>query len=74
MRPRHRAGVITCLDGERAAPPEDCGGPAGYADLLAALTDKANPQHAETLDWVGGDFDPDRFSLADINRKLSALR
>jgi hypothetical protein len=74
MRPRHRAGVIACLDGERAAPPEDCGGPAGYADFLKAITDATHPRHAELAEWIGGDFDPDRFSLADINRKLSALR
>jgi hypothetical protein len=28
-----------CLDGQGACPPEDCGGPPGYADLLAALAD-----------------------------------
>ncbi len=27
-----------CLAGERACPPEDCGGPWGYVELLAAVT------------------------------------
>jgi hypothetical protein len=31
------AGVAQCLDGERACPPEDCGGVWGYADLLEII-------------------------------------
>jgi hypothetical protein len=36
---RPRAGVIypRCSAGKRACPPEDCGGPWGYADTLKAL-------------------------------------
>lgn len=44
-----------CVDGERAGPPEDCGGIGGYQAMLAAATD----------------FDPARFNLADVNRALS---
>ena len=65
--------MSTCTDGERAAPPEDCGGPAGYADLLATLADTPSPQHAEMLDWVGGDFDSEALSLPDVNRRLARL-
>ena len=73
MRPRRSATAVSCLDGARAAPPEDCGGPAGYAELLEALADESHPRHGEMRDWVGADFDPERFSLADINRRLAAL-
>ena len=73
MRPRRRPGVVTCLDGARAAPPEDCGGPAGYTELLEALADDSHAQHADMREWVGADFDPERCSLADINRRLAAL-
>lgn len=50
-----------CLEGKRACPPEDCGGPPGFADLLEAL---ANPKHTERqryLEWAN-DYDPNEFS------------
>ncbi|HSR54414.1 MAG TPA: plasmid pRiA4b ORF-3 family protein [Acidobacteriota bacterium] len=51
-----------CLGGERACPPEDCGGPWGYADFLEAVSDSAHEEHARMLEWVGGKFDPSDFS------------
>lgn len=47
--------------GERAGPPEDCGGADGLAELLAALADPAHPEHDAIRDWVGADYDPARF-------------
>ena len=32
-----------CLDGARACPPEDCGGPAGYEDLIRIIHDGKDP-------------------------------
>jgi len=34
-----------CIGGENAYPPEDVGGPYGYADYLAAIRDKNHPEH-----------------------------
>lgn len=51
-----------CLAGERACPPEDCGGPHGYAELLRAIADPAHEDHEEMLEWLGGRFDPEAFS------------
>lgn len=73
LRPHRSATATRCLDGARAAPPEDCGGPAGYAEFLEAIADPQHERHAELLEWVGGEFDPERFVIADINRELSAL-
>lgn len=39
-------------------PPEDCGGPWGYAELLEAIKDPAHESHAELTEWIGDDFDP----------------
>lgn len=51
-------------------PPEDCGGPYGYVELLAALAYPAHPQHRELTEWVGGDFDPERFDAAVADASL----
>jgi len=55
--------AIRCLAGKRRCPPEDCGGPWGYAELREALADPTHEQHAELREWVAGDFDPEEFDL-----------
>jgi hypothetical protein len=60
-----------CLDGARACPPEDCGGPWGYQALLAARSDP-NDRNLERWgepDWVRG-LDTERFALDEVNRRL----
>jgi len=61
-----------CTGGRRAAPPEDCGGPWGYLELLEALENPDDPNHAETLDWLGGSFDPAAFSVKEAEAALRA--
>ncbi|MCF8469108.1 MAG: plasmid pRiA4b ORF-3 family protein [Sneathiella sp.] len=39
-------------------PPEDCGGPFGYADLVQAYTDPAHESHLDALDILGTRFNP----------------
>jgi hypothetical protein len=55
-----------CVSGARRCPPEDCGGPHGYADLLDAVRDPTHARHTELLEWVGGHFDPDAFDAAGV--------
>ncbi|MFN2464156.1 MAG: hypothetical protein ABR573_09690, partial [Candidatus Dormibacteria bacterium] len=38
--------------GERASPPEDCGGPSGYAEFLAAIQDPDHPDREGYLEWA----------------------
>jgi hypothetical protein len=59
-----------CIGGKRNCPPEDCGGFPGYQELLAALADPAHPSHNEQLEWLGGEFDPEAFSVADTDAEL----
>ncbi|MDB5056581.1 MAG: Plasmid pRiA4b ORF-3-like protein [Chloroflexi bacterium] len=63
-----------CLAGKRACPPEDVGGIWGYAEFLDAIGDSNHPEHEEMLEWWGGDFDPEAFSLEEINQALGGRR
>jgi hypothetical protein len=59
-----------CIDGKRACPPEDCGGPWGYADLLEAIQDPKHPEYEDRMEWIGGGFDPEAFDLEQLNAEL----
>ncbi len=62
-----------CVAGRRACPPEDVGGVWGYADFLDAIHDDAHPEHDDMLEWCGGAFDPDVFSLEAVNQALRLI-
>jgi hypothetical protein len=64
---------LAVLDGARAAPPEDCGGPAGYEHLLDALADPADLEHEEMVQAFGDSLDPAFFDPALVNRRLEPL-
>lgn len=61
-------GVIypRCVDGARACPPEDCGGPWGYGDLIEILSNPNDEEYERMRTWAGEDYDPERFNAADI--------
>jgi hypothetical protein len=63
-----------CISGARRCPPEDCGGAAGYLELLETLRDPQHPGHARTLKWIGKRFDPEAFDLEKVNQDLRYLR
>jgi hypothetical protein len=67
-----------CTGGRRAAPPDDCGGIWGYAELVEILADPRNPDHEERLEWLGLDdasqFDPAAFDVDEVNRALIDMR
>ncbi|MGP0068200.1 MAG: plasmid pRiA4b ORF-3 family protein [Isosphaeraceae bacterium] len=65
-----KAKYPLCLEGERACPPEDCGGPSGYVDYLAALTDPEHEEHGQMLEWRGP-FDSEAF---DAKKATKAMR
>lgn len=68
------SGKPVCLEGEGACPPEDCGGPPGYYDMLDIIEDEENREYKETMEWLGGEFDPNWFDIEETNQVLSRLR
>lgn len=43
----------SCVDGDGACPPEDCGGAPGYDEFRAAIADPTHPEHQHLRTWAG---------------------
>jgi hypothetical protein len=48
-----------CSAGARSYPPEDVGGPLGYADFLEAWEGADHEEHKAMRQWVGRKFQPE---------------
>ncbi|GHT40877.1 hypothetical protein FACS189443_1840 [Planctomycetales bacterium] len=57
------------LDGRLNCPPEDCGGVWGYKNILELLKDPSKDKDG-ILEWVGN-YNPNKFSLDEINAELA---
>jgi len=64
----------SCIAGARACPPEDCGGIWGYANLLKIISDSSHPEHREMLEWLGDQFEPERFDISETNSVLARMK
>lgn len=51
-----------CIGGERACPPEDCGGVSGYYHLLEIMSDPTHEEYEEMIEWLGRKYDPEDFN------------
>lgn len=69
--PKVKAPV--CLEGGRACPPEDCGGPWGYDDFLAAITNRKHPRHEEIVEWIRA-FDPEAFEIKAATKEMKRFK
>jgi len=63
-----------CLAGKLACPPDDSGGIWGYYDMLEVLKDPKHEDYKDTREWIGKNFDPERFNLEKVNAGLAKLR
>jgi len=61
------------LDAKGACPPEDVGGPWGYAEYLEAIADPDHERHEEFIEWRGPRFDPTRVNEAAVRKQLERL-
>jgi hypothetical protein len=50
-----------CIGGERACPPEDCGGVSGYYNVLKTISDIGNDDYVDMKMWAGQDWKPEWF-------------
>ncbi|HNX75984.1 MAG TPA: plasmid pRiA4b ORF-3 family protein [Candidatus Rifleibacterium sp.] len=70
---------ISCLEGERACPPEDVGGPPGYEEFCKILRNPKSRQHASMVAWstgvqpTAGKFDPEYFDGDAVNEMLGCF-
>lgn len=64
----------SCIKGKRACPPEDCGGIWGYENLISIIQNPKHPEYQDMCEWLGEDFDPERFDLDEINEALKVYR
>jgi hypothetical protein len=69
-----KAKYPLCLEGERACPPEDCGGVWGYGDFLAAIANPKHEEHESMLEWIGGRFDPEVFDSKKATKKMRKVK
>jgi hypothetical protein len=72
-KPESRQNYPVCLEGANSCPPEDCGGIWGYYNMLDAIDDPDHDDHETYLEWLGDDFDPDRFDLDNTNENLARI-
>lgn len=57
-------------EGKHNGPPEDCGGPAGYKEVLYSLKHPEEPLSKEWLEWLGEGYDPHDLKLEKLNKAL----
>lgn len=74
--PREEGAVYPqCVAGARSGPPEDVGGPRGYAEFLEAWHDPSHEEYKAMRRWVGRKFAPEAFDLEATNKAITkALR
>lgn len=55
-----RGAYPRCVEGAGRCPPEDCGGPYGYAEFIEAMANRRHPRHKDLRAWYGKTrhFDP----------------
>jgi hypothetical protein len=54
-------------------PPEDVGGPWGYAEFVEAMNDPKHERHAEFTDWIGDNFDPNIIDIDWLAEEVAGL-
>jgi hypothetical protein len=64
------------IDGARNCPPEDCGGPWNYEEIMKIIQRRRQGialeiEEEERLEWLGEDYDPEAFDLYEANGRMA---
>lgn len=60
-----------CLEGQRACPPEDCGGLTGYRELLRSLRRRTARTRDGRAEQADATFESERFDVHEANARLA---
>ena len=74
LPPEPGVAYPVCVGGKLRCPAEDCGSIPGYYNLLEVIRDPTHEEHEDMMDWLGGEYDPDAFSVDDVNQRLAPLQ
>ncbi len=74
LAPQDARQAPCCLAGARACPPEDCGGIPGYFELVAAMKDRLHPERTRHIEWLGREYDAERFDQSQVNQELRRVK
>ena len=66
-------GLPILLEATGRCPPEDVGGPPGYAEYLEALSDSAHPEHEAMRRWGPEGFNPNVIDRKTLEAELEEL-
>jgi hypothetical protein len=61
------------IDAVGRCPPEDVGGPCGYADFLEAINNPEHERHFECVEWIGHAFDPNSINIDWLAQEVAKL-
>lgn len=71
------SGGPICVKAQGKCPPEDVGGPGGYAAFLQAIKNKNHPRHQEMREWYGLEenetYKENEIDIGEILYSLKAL-
>jgi hypothetical protein len=61
------------IEAKGRCPPEDIGGPWGYAEFLEAISDPKHKRHRELTEWAPEDFDPEQIDTDGLAEEVAQL-
>jgi Plasmid pRiA4b ORF-3-like protein len=71
--PEPDAAYPRLIEASGRCPPEDVGGPWGYAKMIEALGDPKHERHEEMREWAGEEFDPHDFDVERLKDHVAEL-